>query len=280
MINRSTFLCLLLLAGCGKPEQSAVPDHPPERIISLAPNTTEILFALGLGDRVVAVSSFCSYPSSVKELPGIGGLYDPNLEKIAALRPDLVVGLATQQETAGNLKLLQIPFVGVSHEHIDEVLGSILTIGKACNAEGEARELVADLRREVEEVRFRPDSQTVPGDSPSVLICISRDETAQRCYIAARGSFYDELVELAGGINACTETTLKYPEISPEGLVVLNPDIIIDIGPTAGPDAWRRYTTLSAVQNGRITVITADYASIPGPRFVELLADFRKAIQP
>jgi iron complex transport system substrate-binding protein len=269
----------MLSAGCGRPipEESST---RPERIISMAPNTTEILFALGLSNRVVAVNRFSTFPPAVRELPHIGGLYDPNWEEIAALRPDLVVGLETQQEIAGNLRLLQIPFVGVSHERIDEILSAILAVGKACHAEEEAENLVRLLQQEIEAADTPPDARTLHPALPAVLVCISRDEVAQRCYIAARDTLYDEIVALAGGVNACTETVQKYPEVSPEGLLALNPDIIIDIGPTAGLDAWQQYATLPAVQHRRITVITNDYASIPGPRFVKLLADFRKAIQP
>jgi len=266
---------LLFTAGCGGLDEPATRG---ERIISIAPNTTEILFALGLSNRVVGVSRFCVYPPEAQSKPIVGGLYDPNWEKIAALRPDLVVGLTTQQEIAGHLKQLQIPFVGVAHEHIDEILDAILTLGKVCDAEEQAETLVAQLRGQSSHLTSNIEMRG--PTPPSVLVCISRDEAANRCYIAARDTFYDELIELAGGVNACTERTQKYPEISPEGLIALNPDVIIDIGPTAGIDAWQHYTTLPAVQNNRITISPETYASVPGPRFVKLLSDFRDAIQP
>lgn len=266
---------LLSAAGCGGRHD---PSEHGDRIVSIAPNTTEILYALDLGDRVVGVSRFCAYPPEVKDKPAVGGLYDLNWEKIAALRPALVVGLNTQQEAAGHLRQLGIPFIGVSHERIDEILAAILTIGNACGAADKADELVARLR---DSSSHASSAAETPGRTPAaVLVCISRDETASRCYIAARGTFYDELIERAGGVNACMQTAPAYPEFSPEGLMSLQPDVIIDIGPTAGADAWRRYPSLPAVQTGRITVITNDYASLPGPRFVTLLADFKRAIHP
>jgi len=288
MIRCATILlavALLFSAGCGGLDEPATRS---ERIISIAPNTTEILYALGLGDRVVGVSRFCNYPSEVEDKPVVGGLYDPNWEKIAMLRPDFVVGLDTQQDIAGHLKQLHIPFLGVSHEHIGEILEAILMIGEACGAEEQAEQLVSELRREMGRIRSPSgppalsivEKRASRRDVPTVLVCISRDETANRCYIAARNTFYDELIELTGGVNACTETRQKYPEISPEGLIALNPDIIIDIGPTAGLDAWRHYLTLPAVQNNRITIIPETYASVPGPRFVKLLENFKEAIQP
>lgn len=280
MIKPLTTLLLLLLSACGRPAQPPAADRPPQRIISLAPNTTEMLFALGLGERVVAVSSYCSYPPEAAALPRIGALYNANLEKVAALRPDLVVGLGTQQEMVSNLRRLNIPFVGVAHEHIADILHAVRLLGDACGAQEQAGELVLRLRQEIEAARFHPESGTPAGPRPSVLICISRDEAARRCYIAGPDSFYDELILLAGGTNACTSPALRYPEISPEGLIALAPDLIIDIGPTAGPDAWRAYPSLPAVQQDRLLIITNDYASIPGPRFTQLLRDISNAIQP
>jgi ABC-type Fe3+-hydroxamate transport system substrate-binding protein len=105
-----------------------------------------------------------------------------------------------------------------------------------------------------------------------VLVCVGHDESLSRMYVAVKETFYDELIELAGGVNACTETSQKYPEISPEGLAVMNPDVIIDVFPNIGKFSskdWKNY---------RAVIITNDYASIPGPRFVLLLQDFAKAI--
>jgi len=115
-------------------------------------------------------------------------------------------------------------------------------------------------------------------NKPRVLVCVGHDETLSQMYIAARGTFYDELIERAGGINACEITAGNYPEISPEGLAVLRPDVVIDIFPNLGKnrekvsDAWKTYCE-------RVILISDDYASIPGPRFVLLLKDFIDAIQ-
>ncbi len=263
----------LLLAGCGEPQKlSHLRKCDSLRVVAMAPNTAEILYALGLSNEVVGVSRFTAYPPEAKEKPVVGGLYDPNWEMIVALQPDLVVGLKTQKEIEGQLKALGIKFLGVSHEHIDDILQSVLTIGKACGAEAEAQELFQTLELTSSELAVSSNDW-----KPRVLVCVGHDETLGRMYIAARGTFYDELIERAGGINACETTAGNYPEISPEGLAAMRPDVVIDIFPNIGKNeaavskAWKPFCE-------KITIISEDYASIPGPRFVLLLQDFIKAI--
>lgn len=254
----------LLLAGCGKRTASK---HDGLRVISMAPNTAEILYALGLSNSVVGVSRFTSYPPDVTNKPFVGGLYDPNWEMIVALQPDFVVGLETQKEIEAQLRALGIGFIGVSHERTGEILQSILTIGQACGAEAEAQKLFHSLKNQL--AAF---SNAGKEPRPRVLVCVGHDESLSRMYVAGRETFFDELIERAGGVNACGEAAGRYPEISPEGLAVMNPDVVIDILPGTGrfsAAAWKPYQAVP---------ITNDYAWIPGPRFVLLLEAFAKAI--
>jgi iron complex transport system substrate-binding protein len=280
MFGKRTALlaAVLLLAGCG--ERRVQNPHAGLRVIAMAPNTAEILYALGLSNEVVGVSRFCSYPPDVTSKPLVGGLYDPNWEMIVALQPDLVIGLKTQKEIEGQLKALGIGFIGVSHEHIDEILQSVLTIGKACGAEAEAEELVQTLKNKVGQASSLSSSRNIHRQAgslsyvknPRVLVCVGHDESLSRMYVAAKGTFYDELIERAGGVNACGEITGGYPEISPEGLATMHPDVVIDILPATGKISSNAWNPYRAVQ------ITNDYASIPGPRFVLLLQDLFRAI--
>jgi iron complex transport system substrate-binding protein len=267
MVRKNTALLVvaLLLAGCG--ERSA-PKHDGLRIVAIAPNTGEILYALGLSNAVVGVSSYTTYPPEAAQKPSVGGTYDPNWEMIVALQPDLVIGLETQKDIAAQLKQLGVPFLGVAHEHISEIMQSILTIGKACNAETAAQKLFQSLEKQL------TDSSTIrTSGGKRVLVCVGHDESLSRMYVAGKGTFFDELIELAGGSNACTETAQKYPEISPEGLAVMRPDVIIDISPNLGKNAANDWAPYRAVP------MTNSYAFIPGPRFVLLLQDFVKAIR-
>jgi iron complex transport system substrate-binding protein len=267
MLKCSTALLAVILSCTGCGEQHAPTLHQGLRIAAISPNTAEILYALGLSNAVVGVSSYTTYPPEAAQKPSVGGTYDPNWEMIVALQPDLVVGLETQKDIAAQLKQLGIPFLGVAHEHISEIMQSILTIGKACGAETAAQKLFQSLEKQL------TDSSAVRINSGKrVLVCVGHDESLSRMYIAGKGTFFDELIERAGGVNACGESTTKYPEISPEGLTVMRPDVIIDISPNLGKNAANDWAPYRAVP------MTNSYAFIPGPRFVLLLEDFANAI--
>jgi len=263
--NKALLVAILLLTGCG--EQRVQNQHTGFRIVAMAPNTTEILYALGLSNSVIGVSHYAVYPPDAAQKPSVGGTYDPNFEMIVALQPDLVIGLETQKDIAAQLKALGIPFLGVAHEHISEIMQSILTIGKACGAEAEAQALFQSLEKQLADI-----SAGCINNGKRVLVCVGHDESLSRMYVAGKGTFYDELIKHAGGINACGETAAKYPEISPEGLTTMRPDVVIDILPNPGHFTAGDWNSYHAV------VITNDYASIPGPRFVLLLQDFINAI--
>lgn len=293
----------LLLAGCGERVEQNTGDGL--RIVSIAPNVTEILYAIGRSNEVVGVSRYSKFPPEAQDKPQVGGTYDPNWEIILSLQPDLVIGLDSQEEIAAQLKQLGIRFLGVPHERIDEIMQSILIIGEACGAEAEAQKIFQGLEKRMADVSKPwknppPASRTPPWEGiqktspstalnsppaegcpqggvglnkPRVLVCIGHDEQLSRMYIAAKNTFYDDLITLAGGTNACEQTVIKYPEISPESLRSMNPDIIIDIVPNPGKNSstlWKPY---------RAVTLTNSYAFIPGPRFGLLLTDFQKAIQ-
>lgn len=278
MLKKATALLAfaLLLTGCGpEPEiESHAPSCDSLQIVSMAPNVTEILYALDLGSNVVGVSSYSDYPLEAQEKPRVGGTYDPNLEMIVSLHPTLVIGLDSQKEIASQLGQLGIDFLGVPHERVAEIMQSILIIGDACGAEKNARQLFQTLKNSV-----RQTSDQSTHAPPKILVCIGHDEQLTRMYVAAKDTFYDDLINLAGGTNACRQTAIKYPEISPESLQAMQPDLIIDLIPNTGSrlrlhpeefsEAWAPYTA---------ALFTNDYAFIPGPRFGLLLEDFTRAI--
>ncbi len=261
--------------------RNITPPGGPIHIISMAPNITETLFALGLGDRVAGVTRFCTWPPEAWEKPSVGGFLDPNYEMIASLRPDLVLLLPEHANVMEALRELGIPFEVVRNRTVGEILETIRTIGTICGKEIEAGALIADIGRRMESVR----SQTVGGDVPKMLISVSREfdsGTIRQVYVAGPGTFYDELITCAGARNACMGTPAAYPVLSAEGLISLNPDIIIDlippgqageIDPDLARNAWEEYGYIKAVRTSDVHVIDADYAVIPGPRFILFLED-------
>jgi len=259
-----------------------------QRIVSLSPGVTETLFALGLGPRVVGVTRFCSYPPEACMLPKVGGFVDPNYEAIASLGPDVAVVLPEQAGVARNLQALGIKTITVNNKTVEDIMGAIATLGRAFGAHGRAEALLSDLRKRMDALGRRAPG----GPRPRVLVSVARGMGSlgmKTVYIAGRGSYFDELVKMAGGRNAYGRKTPKYPRLSWEGLLDLDPDIIIDLVPSLekrGWDEkailaqWRVMKGLRALDEGRVFVLGKDYVTIPGPRFILLLEDMARIIHP
>jgi iron complex transport system substrate-binding protein len=249
------------------------------RIVSTSPSTTEMLFALGVGDRVVGVSNFCRYPPQVRALPKVGTLLRPDLERVLSLRPDLVVTTDRNPEFAARLTAAQIPFIAVATTTLKDLSSAMLRIGEAAGIPAEARTTVGRMEERLERVRRL--HQTVPR--PRVLLIMGRTADALTGIVAAgAGSYLNDLVGIAGGTNVVTEvSSLPYPQLSLESILKLDPDVIvdtIDMGATEtererrnveGQDLWRRYRTISAVRTGRVRAAETDALFVPGPRVVE-----------
>ena len=257
------------------------------RIVSLAPSITEILFMLGLGDEVVGVTRYCTYPPEAREKPKIGGYYDPNYEAIVVLHPDLVVMLTEHEEPSLNLGKMGLKTLVVDHRNINGILNSISSIGMACGRVREAMIAVGDLRTRMEKVR-----RAIKGLArPRVMVTVGRNMGSsgiEDVYISGRGGFYSELITLAGGINAY-EGDITYPSFSEEGIMRINPTVIIDMVPDLGEKAldkntvirqWCNLSRVDAVRNSRVYVFCQDYTVIPGPRFINILEEMARTIHP
>lgn len=250
------------------------------RIISLAPNITETLYALGLGGDVVGVTRFCTWPPEAREKPKIGGYYDPNLEAIVSLEPDLVIILPAHERLRSFLDELGIEYLTVPNETISEIIGTIRVIGDRCGVEETASQLADSL--ESASISLCPAGEE--SERPTVLIVVDRQHGAvpDEVYAAGKGTWYAELLHAAGGRNVLAASSPAYPRLSPESLVHLQPDIIIEIVPgaeerglTADEIAsdWESLDLLKAVGDGKLYILTGRYAAIPGPRFVLLLEE-------
>lgn len=285
-LSGRSFLLARVWGGQGHPGHPAA-HQLPHRIISLAPSVTELLFALGLGDRVVGVTNHCRYPSAVLSKEKVGDYYHPDYEAILSLRPDLVVLLPEHEEAERYLSSLGVKTLRVNHFTIPGVLDSMLLIGKICGTET-GEQMVEDIRGRMETIRSKTD-----GLEPSrVLVSLGRNMgpgIIRDVYICGEDGFYSEMIELAGGKNAYRGGELKFPTLSAEGIVRLNPQVILEIVPDLAESGWKEEDILrqwgqlrgvDAVIHHRVHVLSHDYAVVPGPRFILILDDMAKLIHP
>lgn len=267
---------------------SAFGSRDYKRIISLAPNITETIFALGLGDRIVGVTRFCKYPPEAVEKEKVGGFMDPNYEAIAALKPDLVILLPEHENIQKYINELGLKSMVVHNRSIDEILDTIITIGKVCSVEESAHELLSKIKSRMKIIK----DKTAGKKRPRVLISIGRTMgygSLKKVYISGKNTFFDELITYAGGVNVYERHDVAYPNISGEGMLYLNPEVIIDLVPDSGEKnlnetmiikEWTSFSDVNAVRNNRVHVLNQDYMVIPGPRFILLLEDLARILHP
>jgi iron complex transport system substrate-binding protein len=252
----------------------------PMRIVSLAPNITEILYALDLGDQVVGVTEFSNYPEGAKEKPRVGTYVASNIEKIISLKPDLIIGTfgGTRKETVSRLEELGYPVYVTKSENMEAVVVMIEKIGMITDRKEEARALSAGLRRRIKAV-----VDAVAG-APRPLVFLQIN--AKPLMTVGRGSFHDELISLAGGENLAGGTDARYPQYSIEDVVKREPDyILISTMNRSGlfeqqKTEWMRWANIPAVRNHRILFIDSDLIDRASPRIVDGLEEMAKLIHP
>ncbi len=248
----------------------------PKRIVSLAPSTTEILFALGAGDRVVGVTRYCTYPPEAQKVPQVGGLVDPNYEQIVAMRPDLVI-LSYLQDTRrlARLEALGLRVIVLNPEGLSRVFDDIRLVGQALGKEEAAERIVATMRREQAEVEALV-SRKPEAERPRVLMLYGS-------VAAGVGSFAGDMLTEAGGQNVARVTGTPWPVLSHEYLVRADPQILVLVDdsdvpkPQRDPEALERlrndpaFRHLAAVREGRVYRMSGSLLQIPGPRIVQAL---------
>lgn len=289
------FSALLLLpigwAGC-KPgpakdsTQSLSAQSLPERIISTAPSITETVFAVGAGDKLVGVSKFCSYPPQAGRLPKVGGLLDPAGEAIVRLNPDLVIVLEENNKFRQDLSNGGYRVMAVNHKSIPGIITSVETIGKACGREEAGARLAGSMRKKIEqlEAAHNPEKHRT-----KVLVSVGRNAGSGqlgKVYIAGNDNYYDEMIRMAGGMNAY-EGDIRYPAVSIEGLLRMNPEVIIDLvpgyrekgmGEESLLEEWVGVKGTRAFETGHIHVMGEDFWTLPGPRFVRIIDALSKIL--
>jgi len=275
---RSALLAIVLtLCSVGSAHAEA-----PQRIISLAPSITEILFAIGVGDRVVGVSTYCDYPEAAKRIERVGTFLQPNVERILAKQPDLVIGVPSPGNRASveRLQELGLHILIVNPERVAEILASIRTIADAVGVPERGAELVAKIQRDVEAVTTRLDG----APKPRVLMLVGRSP-----FVAVGpGTYQDELITLARGDNLTATAGQAWPTLSLEHIVAQAPEVIIDasMGSEEATDRaaalafWNDFPTIPAVRDQRIYGYRVYSILQPGPRVAETLQTLARFIHP
>jgi len=247
----------------------------PTRIVSLAPSVTEMLFAIGAGEQLVGVSQFCNYPPEALMKPKVG-YANPNLESLVALQPDLVVAPSEIVKPDIILKLdqLKIPVFVLKDSNVEDIFVHIQTLGRMLNRSTTANAVAMELRGQVAQIKQRTERL-----SPVRVLYVLN---SQPLITVGPGSFIDQLIVLAGGVNVGAKSGTSYPRLSMEAVLQDDPEVLVfPVGETEGisdseQQAWRQWSTITAVKRGRLHQIPADLLNRPGPRIargLELLAD-------
>ncbi len=257
-------------------------DQIPQRIISLAPANTEVLFALGLGDKVVGVTDFCNYPPQALEKEKIGGFSTPDIEKIIALQPDLILASSIHaQEVIPALEERNLTVFALAPENLNGILESIQTVGKITGRQQEASRLVTQMENRIE---VTTDKTQNLENRPRVFCIIWHDPL----YSVGSQTIEQELIEKAGGMNIFQDAFTKYKTVDLEGVIVLNPEVIIAFRghgeAQSKPFEWAqgesRLMVTQAYKNNRIYQIDGDLIARTGPRIVDALEYLAYFIHP
>ncbi len=261
----------------------------PARIVSTSPSITEMLYAMGLGDRVAGVTTFCHYPPEAARKPKIGNYLQPSMETIVALRPDLVIAEVTGVRRAEKFAVLGVKVIEVDDGTIAGIYDSIARIGKATGAQGAANALVGRLRGSLAEVRQR----TAKLPPRRVVFVVGRAPgRLAELVVAGKGSYLEEVMALAGGKNIFGDTLAQYSKVTVEELLARNPEVIVDMGEMAETVGvteqakravvalWGRYPSLAAVKQRRVFAVASDIFVVPGPRVVDAAREFARMLHP
>ncbi len=266
-LQRLSFLLIFLLIAAGLNAK-----EPPKRIISLAPNITEIIYKLGAGNLLVGRTEYGLYPPQALRVPVVGGYLNPDFEKMVALRPDVVL-LLPNPEMARKLSRLNLKPVTLPNETIDDIFSSIDSLGRLLNREKRAAALIAGIRDTLAWVKSRADSLA----AKSALLLIGREAGSLKgLYAAGKDTYLSELLKLCRVENAFSDVGIRYFEVSKEDLILRNPDLIVEFRLIDSPDVarelqalkqdWQLLNVLKAVKNEQIYIFTERFFLIPGPR--------------
>ncbi len=286
MMSRRLFSFLLAAVFCAA---QATDKFLPQRIVSTAPSITELLYALGLGGRVVGVDRFSRYPPEAARKQQIGDYAAPNLEVIASLRPTLVIIPTNPVQLRQRLEALRLRVLELDQEGIPAIYRSFRQVGEVTGTTAKAEDVIEAIRKQLAVVRARAGAlrptrmMFVVGRMPGTL---------DGLMVAGQASYLNEIIEIAGGVNVFKDASAAYPKVSLEEILARNPDVIVDMGDmseTLGvTDAqrrnvaalWNRMASINAVRNRRVHAVASDIFVVPGPRVVLAAQEFYSILHP
>jgi iron complex transport system substrate-binding protein len=264
----------------------AAQTQPATRIVSLVPALTEMLFAIGAGPQVVAVSSYDEFPPEVKSLPRVGALLDPDMERILALRPGLVVSYASQADLQAQLARAKIRVFSYRHAGLTGMFSTLTELGAAVGRPVEAERLAREIRNGLDavqaKVRARP--------QPRTLLVFERDPASLRgIYVSGGVGFLHDMLGIAGGVNVFADVARESVQPSIETILARAPEIILEIRATGllapadiaqAKHVWGTLASVPAARDGRIAILNGDHLVVPGPRVVQATEAFARALHP
>ncbi len=273
--------CLVLLASFAPAAQSR-----PQRIVSLVPALTEMLYAIGAGPQVVAVSSYDEYPPEVKALPRVGALLDPDTERIISLKPDLVIIYGSQVDLQAQMKRAGIPTFDYRHAGLSHILVTMTELGVRTGHAIEADRAVAAIEARLAAVRAR-----VAGKRrPKTLLVFSREpKTLRNLYVSGGRGFLHDMLEIAGGDNVFNDIDKESVQVSTETILSRAPEVILELRPKEIPSglpmqqelaSWARLASVPAVRNQQVLFMSGHAVTVPGPRIAESVERMAKALHP
>lgn len=283
MVRRALFLILILVIA-SVPCMKAVAAGPPQRIVSLSPNLTDIIYGLGDFDKVVGVTIYSNFPPKSKELPKVGGWVNPNYEAILELKPDLVVMMKDQDTIFGDKvrKLGLKTLVTNSNDSVNDIFKTISQMGEVLGKEAEAGKIVADMKNKLNSIKAR--TEGLP--KKKVLLVVGRNPgTLEDIYVIGRNNYINELIEIAGGVNAVENKRLSI-KITKEAILTLNPDVIIEINHekvNREAEILRTWSTLyesRAIRNGQVYILPITVLLHPSQRIVEGTTELAELLHP
>ena len=248
-------------------------DNKPQRIVSLSPNLTQVIYALGYMDQVVGVTIFDEYPPQVIDLPKVGGWINPNYEAILALNPDLVVLMKDQDISFGDkLRTLGLKtFIAKSNDSIKDIIQAISDLGEILGESEEAKKLTLGIQSDLNEI----EQKTKNTKKKSVMIVVGRNPgTLEDIYVIGRNNYMDELITLAGGENV-VENERNALKITKEAIFLYNPDVIIEINhQQIDREAeilaiWNTLKQVEAVKNNQVHILSSKVLLHPSQRIVD-----------